>query len=71
MPSDKLSLDEAIFQVLGHRVHESTARRWVRNGVGGHKLNADFLCGRYQTSVDSVREFLRCVSESRTKNGNK
>lgn len=64
-PGDELHpVRRAIKLATGRDIHPSTAWRWVRKGVGGHKLPIVMMAGRPQTTTNAVVEFLAAQTEA-------
>lgn len=61
-----LPFSEAAGKYPGGAVHVSTLHRYRLRGVGGQKLEAVFVSGRWRTSTEAVERFVIAVNEARS-----
>ena len=67
MLSDLIPLKEAIKtlpKTNGRPVDLHTVNRWIRKGIGGTKLQAKRVGGRWYTSPEWIEEIVRLRTES-------
>ena len=46
------------------RVHRSTVMRWITKGVGGLRLDADRMGGRWYTTISALHAFVDATTDS-------
>jgi hypothetical protein len=63
---DLLSFAKAAGIYPGGAVHVSTLHRYRLRGVGGQKLEAVFVSGRWRTSTQAIERFVIAVNEARS-----
>lgn len=63
--ADHLPVVQAVEKATGQRPHIQTVRRWIKKGLGGVKLQASFVNGKYLTSIIAVQEFIDATTEAR------
>jgi hypothetical protein len=63
--SNHLPVVKAVEAVLKQRPHVQTCRRWVKKGCRGIRLQAQFVNGTYQTTIQAVEDFIRATTAAR------